>query len=326
MSKHENTSLAEPQNPINAAVLVLDESNTLSLAASVDPMRAANRRSGKTVFNWSFYTPEGGAVTLTSGLEVQGAAIATLDRCDLLLLIAGFNLETHATPRLLATLRRLAPHCDRIAGVDGGSWILARAGLLDGQTATTHWEDLENFATRFPRVNTVSNRFAVSGRFLTSGGAIPSIDMMLHLIRDRFGTGLARSVASAFIHDPFQSGDLPQFRLSHASLAKRFPVVARALARMETHIDTPLSVTQIAEGLRLSVRRLELQFASALGQSPKATYMDIRLSEAHRLALETNQPVQELALAVGFSSQASFSRAFRGKYGQSVRDLRKARI
>ena len=62
--------------------------------------------------------------------------------------------------------------------------------------------------------------------------------------------------------------------------------------------------------------------AAALGQSPKATYLALRLSEAHRLALDTSLPVQDIALATGFASQASFARAFRAAHGRSVSALR----
>jgi len=63
----------------------------------------------------------------------------------------------------------------------------------------------------------------------------------------------------------------------------------------------------------------------ALGQSPKATYLALRLSEAHRLALDTSLPVQDIALATGFASQASFARAFSKAHGRSLRALRQER-
>ncbi|MCV2893020.1 GlxA family transcriptional regulator [Lentibacter sp. XHP0401] len=308
--------------PLDTAVLVLSDSNTLSFAAAVDPLRAANRRAGRPLFSWRFITPTEAAAKLTSGIEVHGAAIATLENCDLLIIVAGFNLEAHATPQLLTALRRVAPRAGQIAAIDGASWLLARAGLLDGQSATTHWEDLETFATRFDAVETLPHRFVQSGKFATAGAAMPGLDMMLRLIEERFGARLAQEVAGAFLHDPSLPADLPQNPASRQSLARHHPAVARALSLMQANVETPLGIAALATQLSLSPRLLEMRFKAALGQSPKATYLALRLSEAHRLALDTSLPVQDIALATGFASQASFARAFRKAHGRSVRTLR----
>ena len=318
----EKTSPHTGPKPLSAAVLVLEDSNTLSLAATVDPMRAANRRSGQRLFSWRFFTAEGQPAALTSGLSVPGEAITRLETADFLLLVAGFNLERHATPALLASLRRLAPRCGRIAGIDGGAWVLARAGLLDGQAATTHWEDLDAFAARFEAITPLRHRYVISGKYLTAGAAAPALDMMLHLIEQAFGARLARDVAGAFLHAPAPGSDQPQTPHSGPALARRHPVVARALELMAEHIDAPLPVAEIARRLSLTARSLELHFARALGQSPKSAYLALRLAEAYRLALETALPVQDIAFATGFSAQSALSRAFRAAHGTSIRTLR----
>ncbi|WP_299349935.1 GlxA family transcriptional regulator [uncultured Shimia sp.] len=314
-------NLFRPQNtPLNTAVLVLDQCNTLSFAAAVDPMRAANRRAGRTLFKWDFYTATEAPAQLTSGPEIAGKPIANLDHCDLLVIVAGFDLEEHATPRLLASLRRLCTSGTMIAALDGAPWILARAGVLDGHSATTHWEDLEDFATRFPAVETRRDRFVIDPPFATSGGAAPGIDMMLHLIERWFGASLATRVASAFVYDPVPEGQ--QGPGAPPRPIRRNPQIARALDLMERHIDDPLNIADIARHLSVSVRSLELRFRSHLGQSPHQYYLQLRLNEAHRLAIDTSLSVQDIATTTGFASQSSFARAFRQAHGLSVRDLR----
>lgn len=322
MKGAENIFSPNP-NPLRTAVLVLDDCNTLSFAAAVDPMRAANRRAGKELFSWHFRTALGKPAHLTSGLEISGPPIADLPSCDLLLVIAGFRLEQHATPRLLASLRRIAESGTAIAAIDGGPWLLAQAGLLDGHSATTHWEDLEKFASRFPAVDVRRDRYRLSGPFATSGGAAPCIDMMLHLIQSRFGPDLASRVASAFLYDPVPSGSQPQGPGIATRQVRRNPVVARAIAMMEDHLDDPLPIPQIAARVGLSVRSLEQRFQANIGNSPHAYYLDLRLSEALRLVSDSDAPVQDIAVSTGFASQSSFARAFRKQYGQSVRDRRR---
>src|SRR3546814_7536953 len=64
---------------------------------------------------------------------------------------------------------------------------LFRSGLLNGCRATTHWEDLEEFAARFPDVDVRPDRFVIDGPRFTTGGASPAFELMLNLIRARQG-------------------------------------------------------------------------------------------------------------------------------------------
>lgn len=306
----------------HVAVLVLDDSNMLSLAAAIDPLRAANRRAGRQLYKWQMIGPTGGTVQLTSGMSVPVAPVTQLLRADLLIVVAAFNLAQHATPALLASLRRLAPLCRRVAAIDGGPWLIAKAGLLNGHCATTHWEDLESFAAQFDQIEVKQERFVISGKFASSGGAAPTIDMMLHLIAQDHGAELSARVASALIYDPGGGGNRPQSLTATARLQQRHPIVARAVAMMEAQIDEPLPIHAIADRLGLSSRHLETRFQRALGQPPKRFYLDLRLSEARRLAQDTNLAVSEIAQATGFPAQSSLSRAFQRRFGQSIRALR----
>jgi transcriptional regulator GlxA family with amidase domain len=318
MKSAENIS----NRPLRVAVLVLSDCNTLSFAAAVDPMRAANRMAGRVLFDWTYVTATGLPAQLTSGITVTGTPLAQLGQCDLLLVIAGFNLEAHATPALLAGLRRIAGVGALVGGIDGGPWLLARAGLLDGHSATTHWEDLDGFAARFPEVTTVADRFHISGTRMTSGGALPAIDMMLHLIATRYGSALAGRVAAAFIHDNPTAPDRPQTRSGGDIRHNR--ITARASTMMQQSLETPLKIPALARALGISTRSLELQFQRRLNTSPKSHYLMLRLTEALRLVTQTETPLLDVALAAGFASQSSFARAFRAAHGASARTLRSA--
>ena len=319
----ENSIFARSDATLSFGVLVMQDCNTLSLAAAIDPLRAANRRSGRRLYDWRLFSPDGAAVRLTSGIVFEAGALPARPEFDALMVVAGFRLEEQATPALLARLSGLAPGLKALGGVDGGSWFLARAGLLDGQTATTHWEDLELFATRFPDVDVVRDRYTISGRYFTTGGASPCIDMMLHLIRARQGPDLAMRVAGTFIHDTVQPGHAPQSLVPGGQLSRLAPPVARAVALMQERLEDPPAIAEIARATGLSTRHLEQRFRRALGTTPGAFFRDLRLHEARRLVLETGLAVQEIALCTGFASQASFARAFRARFGRSASGLRR---
>ena len=307
---------------LKVGVLVLDQSNTLSLAAAVDPMRACNRRAAKVLFSWEFLTDQGQNISLTSGLSLKGQDARNFSG-EVLILVAGFDLEKVTTSILIATLRRVASYGTCIIGVDGGSWVMAHAGLLDNHIATCHWEDLEKFARRFPAVNLVPDRYSICGPFVTTGGASPCIDLMLHLISVRHGRALSERVAAAFIYDPVHAGEAPQQMIATKHISVRHPRIARILKQMENLIESPPSIKALAKANGISLRKLEMEFKVATGRAPGAYFLDLRLSEARRLAIDSAQSVQEISLACGFSSQASFAHAFRNAFEQSVTALRR---
>lgn len=316
------TSLMKHENIIQVVVLVLDATNTLSFAAAVDPLRAANRHAGRQLFQWHLATPANTPVTLTSGVVIPANPLARIARCDWIVTVSGFEPDRQSTPALLSSLRRLAATADHVAGVDGGPWVLALAGLLDGHTATVHWEDFEAFAARFPDTHTVNARYQVSGRFCTAGGAAPTLDMMLALIAETCSPALARKVAGSFITDTTAAASQPQIRQPQRTQHNH--VTARAHALMETTLDAPVPIATIAQRLGLSPRALQLQFKATIGLSPQAHYMALRMAEAERLVTQTRRPLHDIALSTGFSSQSAFARAYAAAHGTSARDHRKS--
>jgi transcriptional regulator GlxA family with amidase domain len=269
--KYANNIWQAGSKPLHVGLLLLDESNMLSLAAAVDPMRACNRRADRRLFSWQFLSQTGAPVHLTSGMAVQTEKLIGFAG-DLLILVAGFRLETQCTPPLISALRRQVADGCQLWGVDGGSWIMAQAGLLNGHRATCHWEDAEAFSRRFPAVNLVPDRYAISAPFATTGGASPCIDLMLHLITCRHGRALSERVASAFIYDPLHTGDAPQQMIATTRISSKHPRIARVLKQMENLIDSPPTIAALARANGISTRKLELEFKAAYRPGARALF------------------------------------------------------
>ena len=323
--KDAKTVFSPAHRPLTLGILILPESSMISIAATIDPLRAANRFSRHRRFSWKILTPNGGPAPLSCGiaLPADGDLGATTD-CDVLIVIGGFNSARHADTRLVARLRGIAGRMIALGGIEAGTWVLARAGLLDGHRATTHWEDLEAFAEQFPEVDVIHDRFTVSRNRFTAGGASPAMDMMLELIRARHGAPLALQVASAFIYDTVHAATDPQPLVSRGRLKRAQPQVARAISIMEETLEDPVPVQAIANRLGLSLRTLEGLFSRNLGLGPGAYFRRLRLEMAARLVRDTALPMQAIAVRCGFASQAAFSRAFRRQFGLSPSALRQS--
>jgi transcriptional regulator GlxA family with amidase domain len=311
--------------PLSVTVLVLPGSSMLTVASVLDPMRACNRISREERIGWRAVSADGAPVELTCGLPlaVQGA-LQPDAAGDVLIVVAGFDAPRHADRRLLARLRRAMPRFAAVAGIESGAWVLGAAGLLDGRRATTHWEDLEQFAGRYPEAQVVADRYVIDGRVVTAGGASPAFDLILHLIRRRLGEAVALAVASVFVYDEAHAGTDAQPLVSLGRLGRREPRVARAIRLMEASLDRPLASAVIARRVGVSVRSLETLFRRALGVGPAAYGMQLRLQAARRLVTDTDLPLAEVAVRTGFASPSSFAHSFRRHTGRSAGALRRA--
>ena len=296
----------------------------MSLASALDTMRAANRIAASNLFHWQITTLSGKPARLTCGLAIAPDVDLNEEISgDALFIVAGFNQEKHVAKTQLKRIKQLCRRFRVVGGIEAGSWILARCGLLDQKQATTHWEDQEEFALRFPQVNLKADRFVIDGPVFTTGGASPTFDLMLYLIRLRYGYPLALEVSSVFIYDGVHSATDAQPLVSLGLLENREPRVAAAIQLMEQHIEEKLAVSVIAKKLNLSVRMLEYLFAQTLSVSPGAFYLRLRLQTARRLVIDTHLSMREIAIRSGFNSLPSFSRMFKRYYQQSPLASRK---
>ncbi len=301
---------------LGVTILVLPDASLMSLAATLDPLRAANRISGSECYRWQVVSPDGQPVATSSGLPVQvdGRFLPQESR-DLLIVVAAFNVARHVAPSVLAAVRQGARRAKLVGGVEAGSWVLARAGLLDQRRATTHWEDLEDFAARFPQVRAIPDRWVIDGPVFTTGGAAPTLDFMLALIRARQGFDAALNVASLYVYEEMRLASDAQPLVSLGRVGQMDSRVAQAIGIMEAHLDNPLPIAGIAGQLRCSSRTLEGLFRDIVQTSPAAYYQSLRLQAARRLITDTDLGMAEIAVRTGFASIASLSRAFRRRFG-----------
>ena len=318
------TIFSASEDSLRVTLLVLPDSSMMSLASALDTMRAANRIASRSLFQWQIVTLDGDPATLTCGIPIAAQSrLSKAEAGDMLFVIAGFNQEKHVNREQLKLIKQSSRRFRSVAGIEAGSWLLARCGLLDGKAATTHWEDQEEFARQFPRTDLKADRFVIDENVCTTGGASPTFDFMLYLIRTRYGYPLALEVSSAFIYDGVHSATDTQPLVSLGMLENREPRVAKAIQIMEKHIDETISMREIEDQMNLSLRMLEYLFVQTLNMSPGAYYRRLRLQTARRMVVDTRLQLQEIAIRTGFNSLSAFSRLFKQYYQQSPRECRR---
>lgn len=311
------------QSPLRLTFLVFPGTSIMCVASAVDPLRAANRVTGEKKFDWTIVSPDGENPLTTAGLPVQVAGkFDPAAETDVIVAVGGFGTRRVRERGLLSDIRKAARRARAFGGIEAGSWALGYAGLLEGRAATTHWEDLEDFAVSFPGCDVRPDRYVIDGPVFTSGGASPTFDLMLHLIRSRLGMAVALDVASVFIYDQARAATDAQPLVSLGRLDGYDPRLAQAIRLMESHVDSPLTIAAISRRVGVTPRTLEKIFTAAVGETPGAYNLRLRLLAARRLVLDTAEPMANIAARTGFSGAAAFSRAFRRAFGVAPTQMR----
>ncbi len=266
---------------------------------------------------------DGSSIELSCGIRIPtDSALADDLHCDVLVLVGGFRQAHHWPDRLLPKLNRAAQRAQLIFGVESGTWLLARAGLIQDHRVTTHWEDVDTLGQRYRNLNVVADRFVIDRSIWTSGGASPTVDMMLHYFRHHFSQALALEVANIFIYQGEQAADRQQTDLALQRLQRREPRLAVAINLMKERIESPIKIAELASKLTMGKRTFEKHFKDVLHETPASYYLHLRLNEARRLVMGSNSSLLEISLRTGFNSATSFSRAFKRYFGISPSQLR----
>jgi transcriptional regulator GlxA family with amidase domain len=96
------------------------------------------------------------------------------------------------TPAKIEWIRQAAKSADLVMSVCTGAFLLAKTGLLDGLTATTHHDFYDAFEKRFPRVHLVRGpRYVEHGKIATAGGLTSGIELALRVVQRYFGDRMA---------------------------------------------------------------------------------------------------------------------------------------
>lgn len=101
--------------------------------------------------------------------------------------------------------------------------------------------------------------------------------------------------------------------------------LARVLDYIESRLDEPMTLAEIAAEANLSPFHFSRCFKRTLGVSLGNFVAMRRIERASALLLQSHQPLAEIALAVGFENQASFTRRFQRETGLSPGRFRKER-
>lgn len=279
---------------------------------------------GVPLLDFAVCSPGAAAVRTSAGFSVTPDH--DLDRAasaDLVCVPAVYAAADAVPPEIVAALRAAHARGARLLSVCSGSFVLGRAGLLDGVRCTSHWKHTDRMAAEFPSAEVVPEVLYVdAGQIVTSAGTAAGLDACLHIWRQEYGAAVAAAVARRMVVPPQREGGQAQY-VARPVVEHRADTLAPLLAWASEHLADDLGVEQLARQAHLSPRTFARRFRDETGTTPHAWITSQRLAEAERLLETSDLSVEQVAHAVGMGNAATLRHQFQRSRGVSPQSYRR---
>ena len=185
------------------ALYIFDEIEVLDLGGPFEVFSTASRMKARLMpdaakpFEVFTIAESIRPIRARGGLMVQpGYDLTNHPAIDVLIVPGGVVTAELERASVIEWIKRIAAKAELTASVCTGAFLLGKAGLLEGKTITTHWEDIDDFRAMFPDVPVRGDqRWMDEGSIVTSAGISAGLDMSLHLVARLGGMALAERTA-----------------------------------------------------------------------------------------------------------------------------------
>lgn len=255
---------------------------------------------------------EGGEVASSAGVSVVTQTLPRSRLAGATLLVAGGRMS--CLPEDAATLRwisRASEAVTRCCAVCTGAFVLARAGLLEGRRAVTHWQEVLQLQEEYPNVQVHDDAiFVHDGKFYTSAGISAGMDLALSLVEEDLGRAAALGVAKRMVLYLKRSGGQRQFSSELLAQTQEEGVSAELTAWLRPRLAQAIDVEQMAAACALSVRSLHRKIQQESNITPAQLLAGLRLELACSLLEQGGIGVKETARRCGYGTEYNLRRAF----------------
>lgn len=304
-------------------ILAYDGVQSLDVSGPVEVLAGVNTLLDQTAYAVAVVAATS-EVRTESGLRICADPLPEPVTAGTVLVPGGFTAVegTEQVDAMTDWLHASAP--SRVATVCTGAFLAARAGLLDGHRATTHWSQAERLASEHPEVEVAGHELYVHDRDVwTSGGVTAGIDMALALVSVDHGMSVAQSLARwlvMYLHRPgWQSQYADPVWHSPATDAR----ITEVRGILEANPGGTHRIEDLAEQVGLSTRHLQRLFTRETGRSLGVYLTDLRMHTATSALTGSDALVASIARTSGFGSAESMRRTFLDRVGISPHDYRR---
>ena len=293
-------------------VLAYDRLCTFEFGCAVELFALERPELGVDWYQFAVCAIEPGPVRAMGGITISAPHDPVLLALADTIVIPGWRDADEAPPpALLEQLRAAHARGARLCSICSGVFILAAAGLLDGQRATTHWRYADKLARRYPAIDVQPDDLYVdAGQLITSAGSAAGLDMLLHLVRRDYGAHVGNQVAQRLVVPPHREGGQAQYLprpMAHDEEGR----LTKLMDWIRSHPAERHSVASMASRAAMSARTLQRQFQESTGLGPVEWVTRERIAIVKDLLETSELSVAMLAGKAGFGSEESLRHHFR---------------
>lgn len=308
----------------NVAAVLLDGVHPFELGVLCEVFGLDRSAQGLPVYDFAVVSAEGPVLRTHAGFTISELhGLDRLEEADLICVPAGDEYVVRDyPPELLGALRRAVDRGARVLSVCSGVFTLGAAGLLDGRRCAIHWMHSAELARAYPLADVQPDVLYVDdGPVVTSAGTAAGIDACLHVVRQEHGPEVANAIARRMVVPPHRDGGQAQF------IERPLPVacdtVGGVLAWMERHLDSEMTVEQLAERAHMSPRTFARRFQQETGTTPYRWLLRQRVLLAQELLEGTDETVDSIAGRSGFGNAAGLRHHFLRTLGTTPNGYRR---
>lgn len=303
---------------------------TLSAFASfIDVLRLSadeGDNSRPILCSWNVIAPDMKPIRASCGLLVHpDESLVAPDSFDYIVVVGGLighieRLDTRYVAYLNSAVSKGVP----LIGLCTGSFILHRAGLMNGYRCCVSWFHRTDFLEQFDGLEPVSDRiFVVDRDRISCSGGTSAVHVAAYLVERHIGLQQARkSLHILMVDDAFDTNKAQPYL--PVSLMAKDNLVQRAVLIMQQETESLRGIAPLCKQLGVGRRTLEKKFRADLGKSPAETLTYIRVEEAKRLLSETQASITDVAIRTGFFDASHFNKIFRKHVDQTAATFRKS--
>jgi transcriptional regulator GlxA family with amidase domain len=305
-------------------VLVFPDFQLMDAAGPVSVFEIASRYAKSNV-PIRTVAAKPGPVRSSSGVEMLAHKFGSPGAITTLIVAGGDGVEAAAYDKCtMRFVQAVAKRGVRVASVCSGTFVLAEAGLLDGKRATTHWQRTRQFLATYPQVKLEPDQiFVRDGNVWSSAGITAGIDLALAMVAEDYGDVVVERTARQLVLYHRRSGGQSQFSslLELKAPTGRFgPLLTWA----REHLDSRLTVEDLAERAGMSARHFTRAFIAETGTTPSKAIERLRIEVARARVQSSSEAIERVAETTGFRDPERMRRAFIRAFGQPPQSLRRA--
>ena len=309
------------------AMLVFPGIQMLDAVGPIEVFHEAARQAGQPgAYAFDLVAPQAGPVRASNGMQLHANASLTDSTGAIDTLLVAGSPDIHAVAdeaAMLDWLRQQAGGVRRLGSICTGTFLLARAGLLDGKRVTTHWNSSALLARQHPLVRVEADQIYVrDGALYTSAGVSAGMDLALALVEDDFGREVALKTARELVMFLKRPGNQAQFSAHLAAQTSERDAIREVQQWVLDSLAEPLSVDDLAARAGMSTRNFSRLFKQDTGMTPADFVENARIDAARRLLEQTSDPLKRVAAWSGFGNPNGLRRAFQRRLGVTPGDYR----